>query len=84
MSTFLLMSSWYFFNDCILYGLENYLIGKKNTYHDFTQMKVIKVFNRNYFIYHHVLNSTYFYSTVIVFFIALFKLFFICAKKCEK
>lgn len=83
-ATFILMSSWYFFNDCILFSLENYLMNKKNEYHDFTKFKEINVFGRHYYIFNHVLYSTYFYSTITVFLIALIKLIIVCNKKMNK
>jgi hypothetical protein len=81
---FLLMSHWYFLNDCLLIGFENYLMDKKNKYSDFTKFQTINLFGRNYYIFDHVLYSTYFYSTFILFNIAFFKLAYILYKKENK
>jgi len=79
--TFILVVSWYMFNDCLLLSFENSLLDKKNEYFDFTKYKVIELFGRKYYIFNHVLYSTYIYSTTIVFFIAIIKLITICNKK---
>ena len=81
---FILMSQWYFINDCLLFGFENYLMDKKNKYYDFTKFQTINVFGRNYYIFDHVLYSSYFYSTFILFNIAFFKLAYILYKEKNK
>lgn len=79
--TFILMSSWYFFNDCLLFGFQNYLLDKENKYNNYQKFKIIKIYDRKYYIYDYILYSKEFYADFFVFLIALCKLIYVCYKK---
>ena len=79
---FLVIYSWYIFNDCLFIGFENYLLNKKNIYYlDTTDYIEINIGFRKYKIFKYVLKSYHSYIVPIIFIMSAFKLLYLFMKK---
>jgi len=79
---FIVLLLWYFTNDCLLIAFENFLLNKKNKYNaDYNKYFLLKIFDRNIYIFNHVLYSYHVYFILLIFFLCVIKLIYIYKNK---
>lgn len=82
--SFMTLWSWYFFNDCLLTGIENYLLGKSNKYASFDDYIQFNIFNRKIKIYKGVYGVYHTYLLLIIFLFSIYKLYIIYKNNCKE
>lgn len=82
--SFMILWFWYFFNDCILTGIENYLLEKPNKYKDLNNYIQFKIFARKIKIYKHIYKGYHIYFLLIIFLFSIYKLYIIFKNNSKK